>query len=156
MKQWCPLYVFLYSYRSSASLAFVWRIHQWPVNSPHKWPVSVVSLQWRHKKTSKLRVTGLCEGNSSVTGEFPAQKASNAENISILRRRRRSNVENVSIWWRHHVLGIGCRYRKSTHVDVRHSSIVCGQCSVSTSRRKKRSKVLGYFNKNIHPVVIND
>ena len=40
------------------------------------------------KKTSKLRVTGLCEGNSPVTGEFPAQMASNAE--------------NVSIWWRHH------------------------------------------------------
>ena len=40
------------------------------------------------KKTSKLRVTGLCEGNSPVTGEFPAQMASDAE--------------NVSIWWRHH------------------------------------------------------
>ena len=24
------------------------------------------------KKTSKLRVTGLCEGNSPMTGEFPA------------------------------------------------------------------------------------
>ena len=35
------------------------------------------------KKTSKLRVTGLCEGNSPVTGEFHAQKASNAENASI-------------------------------------------------------------------------
>ena len=33
----------------------------------------------RSKKTSKLRVTGLCEGNSPVIGEFPAQKASNAE-----------------------------------------------------------------------------
>ena len=31
---------------------------------------------FRHKatKTSKLRVTGLCEGNSPETGEFPAQK----------------------------------------------------------------------------------
>ena len=44
----------------------------------------------RSKKTSKLRVTGLCVGNSPVTGEFPAQMASNAE--------------NVSIWWRHHVM----------------------------------------------------
>ena len=43
----------------------------------------------RSKKTSKLRVTGLCVGNSPVTGEFPAQMASDAE--------------NVSIWWRHHV-----------------------------------------------------
>ena len=42
------------------------------------------------KKTSKLRVTGLCEGNCPVTGKFPAQTTSNAENISI--------------WWRHHVL----------------------------------------------------
>ena len=42
----------------------------------------------RSKKTSKLRVTGLCAGNSPVTGEFPAQMASNAE--------------NVFIWWRHH------------------------------------------------------
>ena len=46
----------------------------------------------RSKKTSKLRVTGLCEGNSPVTGEFPAQRASNAE--------------NVSVWWRHH--GVIC------------------------------------------------
>ena len=49
----------------------------------------------RSNKTPKLLVTGLCEGNSPVTGEFPAQKA--------------SNVENVSIWWRHHV------FRASLH-----------------------------------------
>ena len=42
----------------------------------------------RSKKTSKFRVTGLCVGNSPGAGEFPAQMASNAE--------------NVSIWWRHH------------------------------------------------------
>ena len=40
------------------------------------------------KKTSKLRVTRLCEGNLPVTVEFPAQMSNNAE--------------NVSIWWRHH------------------------------------------------------
>ena len=27
-------------YQSSASLAFVWGIHQWPVNFPNKWPVT--------------------------------------------------------------------------------------------------------------------
>ena len=66
------------------------------------------TLEWRHngrdsvsnhqthncllnrlsRRRSKLRVTGLCVGNSPGTGEFPAQMASNAE--------------NVSIWWRHH------------------------------------------------------
>ena len=42
----------------------------------------------RSKKTSKLRAIGLCEGNPPVTGGFPSQRASNAE--------------NVSNWWRHH------------------------------------------------------
>ena len=27
-------------HQSSASLAFVWGIHRWPVNWPHKWPVT--------------------------------------------------------------------------------------------------------------------
>ena len=37
----------------------------------------------RPKKTSKLRVTGFCEGNSPVTSELPARKASNAENVTF-------------------------------------------------------------------------
>ena len=37
----------------------------------------------RSKKTSKLRVTGFCEGNSPVTGEFPTQRPSNAGNVYI-------------------------------------------------------------------------
>ena len=45
-------------------------------------------FRYRSHKISKLRVTGLCEGNSPVAGEFPAQRTSNAKNISI--------------WWRHH------------------------------------------------------
>ena len=49
---------------------------------------STVYSRRRSKKTSKLCVTGLFVGNSPVTGEFPTQRASNAE--------------NVSIWWRHH------------------------------------------------------
>ena len=44
----------------------------------------------RSKETSNLRVTVLCAGNSPGTGEFPAQMANYAE--------------NVSIWWRHHVV----------------------------------------------------
>ena len=50
-------------------------------------------FEHRSKKTPKLRVTGLCAGNSPETGKFPAQMASNAE--------------NVSIWWRHHDIWTG-------------------------------------------------
>ena len=45
---------------------------------------STVYSRRRSKKTSKLRVSGLCEGNSPMTDEFPTQRASNAENVSIL------------------------------------------------------------------------
>ena len=34
---------------------------------------STVQFRRKSKETSKLRVTGLCAGNSPVTGEFPAQ-----------------------------------------------------------------------------------
>ena len=94
--------------------------------------VWVLSLHWRHnghdsvsnhqshdcllnrlfrrrsKKISKLRVTGLCAGNSPETGEFPAQMASNAE--------------NVSIWWRHHVQAI------SMDISTRQNLIKCELC----------------------------
>ena len=40
---------------------------------------STVYSRHRSKKTSKLRVIGLCKGNSPVTGEFPTQRASNME-----------------------------------------------------------------------------
>ena len=33
----------------------------------------------RSKKTSKLHISGLCEGNPLVTGGFPSQRASNVE-----------------------------------------------------------------------------
>ena len=48
----------------------------------------LLNCLFRSKKTSKLRVTGLCAGNSPVADEFPAQRAGDAE--------------NVSIWWRYH------------------------------------------------------
>ena len=49
---------------------------------------STVNAGTDQGKKSKLRVIGLCAGNSPVTGEFPAQMASNAE--------------NANIWWRYH------------------------------------------------------
>ena len=97
------------------------RVHQFTIGIPTTQVIGydpkryVMSFQWHHdgrdsvsnnqshdcllkhlfgcrsKKTSKLRVTGLCAGNSPGTGEFPTQMA--------------SNTENVSIWW-HHVGGL--------------------------------------------------
>ena len=72
-----------------------WNTLQWRHNvcdgvsshQPHDYLLN--RLFWRRsKKTSKPRGTGLCARNSPVTDKFPAQRTSNAE--------------NVSIWWRHH------------------------------------------------------
>ena len=95
-----------------------WHIVNWAIRNKLHWNWNkkhnniLYTLRWRHnerdgvsnhqhhdcllnhlfrrrsKKTSKVRVTGFCERNSPVSGEFPAQRA--------------SNTENVSIWSRHH------------------------------------------------------
>ena len=70
-------------------ITLLWRYNGCNGVSNHRRPNCLMNRlpRRRSKKTSKFCVTGLCEGNSPVTGEFPAQKA-----------------ENVSIWWRHHEL----------------------------------------------------
>ena len=67
---------------------------------------STVYSRRRSIKTSKLRVTGLCAANSPVTGEFLAQRASNAENVSIR--------------WRHH--GCNLWLQNYHHDDSRFSA----------------------------------
>ena len=88
--------------------------------------IIIITLQWRHnggdsvsnhqphdcflnplfrhrsKKTSKLRDTGLCAGNSPEAGEFPAQMASYAENVSIY-----DVIMKWEIWIIGHCLGLG-------------------------------------------------
>ena len=68
-----------------------WRYNERDDISKHQPHVYLLSHLFGHrsKKTSKLHVTGLCAGNSPLTGEFPTQWASNGE--------------KVSIWWCHHV-----------------------------------------------------
>ena len=70
--------------------ALQWRHNGHDGISNHQAHGCLLNRLFRHrsKKTTKLCVTGLCEGNSPITGEFPVQRA--------------SNVGNVSIWWCHH------------------------------------------------------
>ena len=82
-------------YDTSVERSLQWRHNGRDGVSNHQPPSCLLNhiLRPRSKKTSKLRVTGLCAGISPVTGEFPAQMA--------------INTENVSIWWRHPVLTDG-------------------------------------------------
>ena len=94
MYLYSPAHPFHQQACSSYILAFdIWITLQWLHNGrDHQLHDCLLNRLFRRisKKTSNLRVTGLCAGNSPVTAEFPAQRA--------------GNVENRSIWWRHHAL----------------------------------------------------
>ena len=104
----------------SAEFGGIWFNHSTTVASDLRHRdvhVTSVSQQWQHnerdgvsnnrrldyllkrlfmhksKKTRNLRVTSLCERNPPVISGFRSQRANNAE--------------NVSIWWRHHVMYLG-------------------------------------------------
>ena len=66
--------------------------------------VSIVcsAFRCRSKKTSKLRVTGLYEGNSPVTG---------------------NNAEIVSIWWRHHEINVHYKFPNTLNVSTPYRTV---------------------------------
>ena len=70
-------------------LALQWRQNERGGVSNHQSHDSLLNRLFgrRSNKILKLRVTGFWDGKSPVTGEFPAQRASNAEKASIWRRR---------------------------------------------------------------------
>ena len=88
---------------------------------------STILFGRRSKETSKLRVAGLCAGNSPVTGEFPAQMASNAE--------------NVSIWWHHHVIRI-----LINRIPVWYSGIFLPGCLLRDEANNRWSRSISKFS----------
>ena len=86
----------------------------WRLKSPaSQWFTQPFFSGAGQRKHWQLRVTDVCEGNSPVTGEFPAQRTSNAE--------------NVSIWWRHHLVN-SCVH--SPFIIPSNISRVAGRCDL--------------------------
>ena len=69
--------------------------------------------QRKHQSSASLAF--VCAGNSPGTGEFPAQMASYAE--------------NVSIWWRHHVHQLTSKNK--TFLDFRRTGSLLGDAPIS-------------------------
>ena len=92
LRPWITFVLFVREMWIFHTLTLQWRYNGRDGVSNHQTHDCLLNRLFRRRsnKTSKLRVTGLCAGNSPATGEFPAQMASNAENIYI--------------WWRHHEL----------------------------------------------------
>ena len=90
MQQW--KYTYTGCHTNTFRNALQWRHNDRDGLSNHRRLDCLLNRLCRCKShiASKLRVTGLCVGDSPVCGEFPEQSASNAE--------------HVSIWLRHHGL----------------------------------------------------
>ena len=84
-------------------LSLLWHDNEPDGVSNHQPHDCLLNRLFRRKPKKQFRVTGLCEGNTPVTGEFPAQKASNAE--------------NASIWWRDHA-DIEDEYLNCAEIEV--------------------------------------
>ena len=93
----------------------------------------------RSKKTSKFHVTGLCEGNSEVTGEFPAQRASNEENVAILWHHGSSIVEDLHLFCTNLLIWgyIPCSMKPLGSTLIRHRSdiFVSDRCLIDVDPR---------------------
>ena len=83
-------------------LPLQWRHNERDIVSNHQPHDCLLSRLFgcRSKKTSTLRVTGHCAGNSPGTGEFPAQMVSNAEMFPfddiIMRNYRAPRMRDLS------------------------------------------------------------
>ena len=81
----CILYIILNTstYWLASWVSLQWRHNERSVVSNHRRRACLLNCLFRRRsrKTSKLRVTGLCKGNPPLTGGFPSQSASNAENV---------------------------------------------------------------------------
>ena len=55
---------------SSASLVFVWGIHRWPVNSPHKWPAK--GQMFHFQSAGKMELSDIFSNIQSTRKRIPS------------------------------------------------------------------------------------
>ena len=94
----------------------------------------------RWTKISQLRVTGLCAGDSPVTGEFPSQMTGNAE--------------NAFSWRRHHVQALDINYEMEMTITTVMYPVYQGGCYLLQHRQNQfvidiLNRTLWYFNKTV-------
>ena len=91
--------LYFYTYEGMSCYTLQWRHNGRDGVSNHQRHDCLLNRLFRRrsKKTSKLRVTGLCEGNSLVTGEFPAKMASDVIQCFHLMTSSRNSQKNLHI-----------------------------------------------------------
>ena len=115
-RDWCIIFTCILQGGFTATRAIItlhWRHNDHKGISNHQPHHCLLNhlFRRRSKKTSKLRVTGLCVGNSPGTGEFPTQMASNTENVSIWLRPHKIDITRKTrfraLRWYNHLCSSG-------------------------------------------------
>ena len=121
MKQiyWIHMYVHLWWHYMTSQWA------RWGLKSPASRLFSQSFIPAQINEYIKAPCHWLCAGNSLVTGEFPAQMASNAE--------------NVSIWWHHH--GHIGTWSSDTRLWIPYSKHI-STCSVVSSNKGQQKTAI--------------
>ena len=105
-------------HQSSTPLAFVWGIHRWPVNSPHKWPVTRkmfpfvdVFMLWLYNPNTTKHNRGMCiiHGIYCTLLQWPI---------------RRTNFESKKLWKPRDVIMLTLSYLLAQHFAI---NTICGR-----------------------------
>ena len=121
-------------------------------HQPHDCLVNCLFRRRSKKTSSKVRVTGFCAGNSPVTGEFPAQKASNAKNVFIWWRSMRYVTTASKITAKNHYSNfiMSAMASQITGVSIVYSTV----CSGADQRKHQRSATPAFVS-GIHRWLVN-
>ena len=85
-------------HQSSASLAFVWEIHRWPVNFPHKWPVTRKIFPF--DDVIMLYEYGTCNWvHTGINHGVGCDRLSNTCSTSKITLCHRNNFRNTGALW---------------------------------------------------------
>ena len=127
------------THQSSVSLAFVWGIHQWPVNSPHKWPVARKMLPF--DDVACINNINLCwlfiQCIIPILNSVTVQYSSKLLIVLTLLYRPRLYIEPALSWYEGPGLsgdlsiimtGIYCKLRKRRHKTFVIREIQCTIC----------------------------
>ena len=113
-------------HQSSASLAFVRGIHRWPVNSPHKWPVTrkmflfddvIMSCTcffysvWLWLRKYRIR----SRRENSVIGTWPIQSYDCSSAIEATRKNRCRYTTQVTKWYQKNITARRSMYQRNTN-----------------------------------------
>ena len=139
------------NHQSSASLAFVWEIHRWPVNFPHKWPVTRKMFPFDDsimtKRIQPFAFLAIYEVIPAVADGFPLEN---------------QYPKSVFMSWRHHGLQIlpynqhyGDVTMGAIASHITSLTIVYSTVNSDADQRKHQSSTSLAFVRGIHRWPVN-